>query len=207
MVAKRGYKVRVLDQSVTTTTAPTTASTSTKMQTIQFTATAIPVTIYKLAIGQFAETSSPTARPQNGGHSSVQNPPPLEDIPKAHSDRVLLGPMQVWHQRIYLKSGRTDLFPYSSPPTPTPTMKTEEQPKTAAIPCIMAMPKQATEKCSWEQHCPICKDEEEHGEEDWDDSLQNQPRMHPQNLQPQTAQNPKPQNLQCPWPQTLQAEK
>ena len=39
--------------------------------------------MHKLATGQFAEASNPIARPQNGGHPSVQNPPPLEDIPKA----------------------------------------------------------------------------------------------------------------------------
>ena len=86
MIAKRGYKVRVLNQPIPTITAPTTATTSTQMQTTGFAATAIPVTMHKLATGQFAEASSPTARSMNGGHPSVQNPPPLEDIPKA-SDR------------------------------------------------------------------------------------------------------------------------
>ena len=37
----------------------------------------------KLATGQFAEASSPTAGPKNGGHPSGQNPPSLEDVPKA----------------------------------------------------------------------------------------------------------------------------
>ena len=68
----------------------------------------------------------------------------------------------------------------------------------------MTIPKQATEICLWGLHYPICKNEEEHGEEDWDGNLQNQPRMHPQNLQPRTTQNPQLQNLQCPQPQTLQ---
>ena len=68
----------------------------------------------------------------------------------------------------------------------------------------MTMTKQATEKCSWGLHCSICKNEEEHREEDWDGNLQSQPRMCPQNLQPQTTQNPQLQNLQCPQPQTLQ---
>ena len=88
-------------------------------------------------------------------------------------------------------------------PTPAPTIKTEEQPKIAAILYAMVMPKQATEKCSWRLHCPICKNEG-HGEGDWDGNLQNQPRMYPQNFQPQTTQNPQPQNLQCPQAQTLQ---
>ena len=39
------------------------------------------------------------------------------------------------------------------------------------------MPKQATEKCSWGPHCPTNKNKEEH-KEDWDDDMQNQPRMH-----------------------------
>ena len=76
MIAKRGYKVRVLNQPMPTTTAPTTATTSTQTQTTGFTTTAIPVTVYKLATGQFSEAPCPTARP------SFQNPPPLEDIPK-----------------------------------------------------------------------------------------------------------------------------
>ena len=58
----------------------------------------------------------------------------------------------------------------------------------------MTMPKQATQKFSWGLHCPICKNEE-HGEEDWDGNLKNQPRMCSQNLQPQTTQNPQLQNL------------
>ena len=52
----------------------------------------------------------------------------------------------------------------------------------------MAMPNQTTEKCLWGLHCPICKNEEEHREEDWDGDLQNQPRMHPQYFQ-----HPQPQ--------------
>ena len=50
----------------------------------------------------------------------------------------------------------------------------------------MTMPKQATEKCSLELHCPICKNEE-HREEDWDGDLQNQPRMHPTKLSTTSA--------------------
>ena len=76
MIAKRGYKVRVLNQPISTTTAPTTAITSTQTQTTGFTTTAMPVTMYKLATGQFPEVPCPTVR------FSVQNPPPLEDIPK-----------------------------------------------------------------------------------------------------------------------------
>ena len=59
-----------------TTTAPMTATTSTQTQMTGFTATAILVTVHKLAMGQFPEAPCPTVRP------SVQNPPPLEDIQK-----------------------------------------------------------------------------------------------------------------------------
>ena len=60
------------------------------------------------------------------------------------------------------------------------------------------MPKQATKKCSWGPHCPICKNEEEH-EEDLDVNMQTQSRMCPQNTQcpqPQNPQHPQPQNSQ-----------
>ena len=63
----------------------------------------------------------------------------------------------------------------------------------------MATPKQATEKCSWGPHYPICKSEEEH-EEDWAGNKEReQPRMHPQNMQ-----QPQPQNTQCPQLQNAQ---
>ena len=71
------------------------------------------------------------------------------------------------------------------PPTPTPTVKTEAPPQVAAIPHAMVMPKQVVEKCSWGLHCPICKNEEEHGVEDWDGNMKKeQPRsQYPQNTQ------------------------
>ena len=65
---------------------PTVATTSAQMPvTRSAVATSIPVMVYKLAMGKFAEVPYPTARPQNEGHPSVQspNPPPLEDIPNA----------------------------------------------------------------------------------------------------------------------------
>ena len=83
VIAKRGYKVRGLNQPIPTAAAPMTTTTSTQMQRTGFATTAMPVTMHKLATGQFVEASSPTAKPQNGGHPSVQNPPPLEDISKA----------------------------------------------------------------------------------------------------------------------------
>ena len=62
------------------------------------------------------------------------------------------------------------------------------------------MPKQVAEKCTWEPHCPICENKEEH-EEDWDSNMQNQPRMCPQNTQhcqPQNIQHPQQQNYPAP---------
>ena len=77
MLAKRKYKVRVLTQPVPTTPttpvnstapAPTVATTSAQMPVTRSTATSIPIMVYKLATGQFAEVPHPTARPQNEGH-------------------------------------------------------------------------------------------------------------------------------------------
>ena len=79
MIAKRRYKVRVLTQptpSIPTSTAPTpmVATVSTQTPVVRSTAESIPVTVYKLAMGQFAEAPHPTTRSLN------DNPPPLEDI-------------------------------------------------------------------------------------------------------------------------------
>ena len=84
MIAKRRYKVRVLTQptpSMPTSTAPapTVATVSTQTPTARSTAESILVTVYKLAMGQFAKVPHQTTRPQNEG----SNPPPLEDIPNA----------------------------------------------------------------------------------------------------------------------------
>ena len=88
-------------------------------------------------------------------------------------------------KRIYLRSGMTGQFPLLQSLHLPPPSKTEEQPKIAAMPSTMVMPKQATERCSWGPHCPICKNKEE----DWDGDWQNQPRRHPHNFQ-----HPQPQN-------------
>ena len=82
MIAKRRYKVRVLTQptpSTPTSTSPnpTLATVSTQTPTVKSTAESILVTVYKLAMGQFAEVPHPITRPQNEG----SNPPSLEDIP------------------------------------------------------------------------------------------------------------------------------
>ena len=87
---KRRYKMRVLAQpipSIPTSTAPAlmVATVSTQTPVVRSAAEAIPVTVYKLATGKFAEVPYPTARPQTEGHPSIQdsNPPLLEDIPNA----------------------------------------------------------------------------------------------------------------------------
>ena len=64
---------------------PTVATTSSQMPVVRSVTESIPVMVFKLAMGKFTEVPYPTARPQNGGHPSIQssNPPPLEDIPSA----------------------------------------------------------------------------------------------------------------------------
>ena len=129
---------------------------------VRSTAQSIPVTIHKLAVRQFAEGPCPTTR------SISDNPPLLEDISSATVRQGTPWPNYAGLVLENLFETRKD-WPISptSVPTPASTIKTE-QPKTAAIPHSMTMPKQATEKCSWGPHCPICKNEEEHGEENWD---------------------------------------
>ena len=108
-----------------TTTAPTTATTSTQTQITGFTATAITVTMHKLATGQFAEASSPTARPQNGGHPSVQNPPPLEDIPKAPIRQGTPWPNAGSTSGNLFETQKDWAIPPTQVPTSVPTLKTE----------------------------------------------------------------------------------
>ena len=155
----------------------------------------------KLAMGQFAEVSCPTTR------FISDNPPPLEDISSAPVRQgTPWSNASVTSENLF-ETRKDWPIPPTPVPSPAPSIKTEERPKIAAISHAMTMPKQATEKCSWGPHYPICKTKEEHGEEDLDGNLQNQPRMHPQNLQPQMTQNPQLQNLQCPQPQALQHPK
>ena len=162
------------------------------------TAESILVTIYKLAMGQFAKVPCPTTR------SISNNPPPLEDIPSDPVRQCTPWPNAGLASESLFETRKDWPIPPTPVHTPVPTIKTNEQPKIAAISHAMTMPKQVTEKCSWGLHCTICENEEEHGEEDWGGNLQNQPRMHPQDLQALTTQNPQPQNLQCPQPRTLQ---
>ena len=176
MIAKRKYKVRVLTQpapSTPTSTAPNPMVATISMQTpmVRSTAESIPVTIHKLAMGQFAEVSNPMTRSLNDN----TNPPPLEDIPSTPFRQGTPWPKAGSASENLFETRKDWPIPPTPVPTPTPAIKTEEQPKTAAIPCTMTMPKQTIERCSCGPHCPICKNEEEHREEDWDGNLQNQP--------------------------------
>ena len=106
------------------------------------------------------------------------------------SEKSPLGLAQGQPLRTCLKQGKIGPFPLHQHP-----LKTEVPPQTAAIPHAMVMPKQVIEKCSWGLYCPICKNEEEHGEEDWNSNRQaEQLRNHC----PQNTQHPQLQNTQHP---------
>ena len=217
VLAKRRHKVRVLAQLIptnptptmpvnSTAPTPTVSTTSTQIPVVRCIPESIPVMVYKLAMGKFAEVPYPTPRPQNEGHPSVQgsNPPPLEHIP---NDPIRQGTPRPSKGSAYenLFETRKD---WPIPPSPTPTsastVKTEAPPQVAAITHVLVMSKQVTERCSWGPYCPICKNEEE-DEADWDgDRQKEQPRMHPQSTQQhhlQNTQQPQSQNIQCPQPQ------
>ena len=175
MIAKRRCKVRVLTQptpSTPTSTAPTpsVATVSTHTPTAKSTAESIPVMVYDLGTGQFAEVHHQTTRPQNEG----SDPPLLVDIPNAPLSQSVPWQNSGSISENLFETRKDWPIPPATAATPAPTIKTEDPPHIAAIPCAMVMPKQATEKCSWGLHCPICKNEEEH-EEDWDSNMQNQP--------------------------------
>ena len=155
-------------------------------------ATAIPATVHKHVTGQFAEASSPTARPQNGGLPSVQNPPPLEDIPKAPVRQGTPWPNAGLASENLFET-RKD---WPIPPTPVPTIKNRKTTQNCSNPACHCNAQTSHRKVLMGTTLPHLQNEEEHGEEDWDGNLQSQPRMHPQNHQPQTAQNPQPQDLQ-----------
>ena len=80
MIAKRRYKIGVLTQPTSPTLTSTTpahmvVTVNTQTPMVRSTAESIPVTIHKLAMGQFAKVPHPTTRSIN------DNPSPLEDIP------------------------------------------------------------------------------------------------------------------------------
>ena len=88
-------------------TCPTVATVSTQTPTARSTAESIPVMVYKLAMGQFAEVQCQTTRPQN----EVSNPPPLEDIPNAPPRQSPLGQTQAQHPKTCLRPEKTGPFP------------------------------------------------------------------------------------------------
>ena len=98
-------------------THPMVVTVSTQTPMVRSTTESIPVTIYKLAMGQFTEVLHPTTRSLN------DNPPPLEDIPSVPVRQGTPWPMQDWHQRIYMKTERTGLFPLLQPLHPPPPLK------------------------------------------------------------------------------------
>ena len=209
-IAKRVYKVRVLNQPMPTTATLMTTTIATQTQTTGLTATVIPVIVHKLATGHFSEAPCPMVR------SSVQNPPPLKDIPKAPVRQGTPWPNKGSTSENLFETGKDWPISPTLAPASVPTVKTEAPPQVAAIPKAVVTPRQAAKNCTWGPHCLIFNNEEEHGEEDWDGNLQNPPRMLPQNIhqpQPQSYLHPQPQhpqpqnvqqNTQCPQPQNLQ---
>ena len=168
-----------------TAPTPTVATASTQMPVVKSTATSILITVYSLLKGKFGEIPYSTGRPQNKGNPSIHNsnPPPLEIIPNAPVRAATPWPSTGSTSQNLFKARKDWPIPH----TPAPTVKTEVPPQTAAMSHVMVMPKQVVETCSWRPHCPICKNEEEHGEEDWNSNRQvEEPRNQcPQNtLQP-----------------------
>ena len=155
MIAKRGYKVRGLNQPMSTTTAPMTATISTQTQTTGFTMTAIPVTVHKHATGQFPEVPYPTVK------SSVQKPPALEDIPKDPNRQGAPWPNAGSTSENLFKTRKDWPIPPTLAPTSVPSVKTEAPPQVAAIPKGMVTPRQAAKDCTWGPHCLICEEDRE----------------------------------------------
>ena len=210
ILAKRRYKVRVLDQPIPTTPTsttpvnstaptPTVATASTQTPVVKSAAASIPVMVYNMATGKFREVPYPAERPQEKPSIHDSNPPPLEDIPNVPVRQGTPWPSTGSASKNLFETRK--LWPV--PPTLATTVKREAPLQVAVIPHVMVMPKQVAEKCSWGPHCPICKNEEEH-EEDWDSDIQkeqvrNQQHPQPQNtwyLQPQDTQHPQSQNNQ-----------
>ena len=140
VIAKRGYKVRALNQPMPTTTAPMTATTSTQTQTTGFATTTIPVMVHNLQQVSFQRL--PIVR------SSVQNPPPLEDIPKASVRQGTTWPNAGSTSENLFKTRKDWPIPPTPAPTSAPTMKTEAQPQVAEIPKVMVVPRQPAKNCT-----------------------------------------------------------
>ena len=77
----------------------------------------------KLATGQFPEAPFPTVR------SSVQNPPPLEDIPKAPIRKGTSWPNGGSTSENLLETRKDWPIPPTTAPTSVPTVKTEAPPQ------------------------------------------------------------------------------
>ena len=107
--------------------------------------------VYKLKTGQFAENPCLTTRPQIKAPTLHH----WKTCPVPQLDRVPLGQMHGQPQRTYLRPERPS--PPAPVPTLAPTIKTEEPPQVAAILHAMVMPKQATEKCSWNHIAPFAR--------------------------------------------------
>ena len=117
------------------------------MPVVRSAAESIPVTVYKLATGKFAEVPYPTPRPQNEGHLSVQssNPPPLKDIPNAPVRQDTPWPSTGSASDNLFETRKDWPIPSTPTPTPAPTVKTEAPPQVAVIPHAMVMPKEVAE--------------------------------------------------------------
>ena len=191
---KRRYKVRVIAQplpitptptvavnSTPTVPTPTVATTATIMPMVKSAAMSILVMVYNLAKGKLEGVNYPTGRPQSEEIPSSLNFNPLqpEAIPNAPTFQGRED--TPWPNTLpastYLFKARAD---WPIPPMQTPTVKVEkaEVPcRVTVIPHVMVIPKpqnnkQIEEKCTWRPHCPICKNEEEEGMEDWNGDRQ-----------------------------------
>ena len=139
MISKRRYKVKALTQPTPftpTSTAPTPmiATISTQTPIVRSTAQSIPMTIHKLATGQFAEVPHPTTR------SISDNPPPLEDIPSAPLRQGTPWPNAGSASENLFETRKDRSISPTLVPAPIPTIKIQEQPQTPAIPYSMTMP-------------------------------------------------------------------
>ena len=157
------YNMRVLTQPTPSTPTsitptPTVATVSTQTPAARSTAVSVPVTVYNLATGQFAEVPCQTTRPQNEG----SNPTPLEDIPNAPPRQSTPWPHPGSTSENLFLNRKDWPIPPAPAATPAPTIKAEKPPQVAAIPHAMVMPMR---ECSWGPHCPICKNEEEYKED------------------------------------------
>ena len=150
------------------------------MPMVKSAAMSILVTVYNLAQVKFEGIPHPTGRPQAEENPSApscslpQERPQPKALPNAPTFQVRED--TPWPNTI---PASTNLFEARAdwliPPTQTPTVKVEKAevpPRVAAIPHAMVLPKPQNnrpleEKCTWEPHCPIYKNEEEEGTEDW----------------------------------------